>query len=253
MKNNLANVSAQRLVVTLLSVIFLISLISAADYLPHKLNEEFNLTISSNNATDCNLSYIQYPNGATTVQNLALAQSVTSFYMSIDAGNYTDDGITCHGVTCTDGVSSQTGSVCREVTSTGTTLTEGRSTIYIGLIAIIVFLFIAIFVGIGYLPNSNTSSEDGGLIGISYLKYFRSTLWFVEWMLLVAIFFLSSNLAYAYLGETLFADFLFAFFYITMALTPIILIIWLISFFVMIWKDRELKKLLSRGFMGGDI
>lgn len=120
--------------------------VSAADYLPHKQNTAFDLIISSNNASSCNLTYIQYTNYPKALFNVALTKSGSDFYTTIASGNYSNLGSVCHGVRCTDGNSFQTGSVCREITATGISYSESRTnaisrSIYVVFgVAVILFL-----------------------------------------------------------------------------------------------------------------
>lgn len=99
--------------------IMLISLTSASDYLPHKQNTNFDLIISSNNATQCNFTYIQYPNGSKISNTFSMVKSGKDFSYTILAGNFSALGSTCFGISCYDGATYETGSVCREVTSQG--------------------------------------------------------------------------------------------------------------------------------------
>lgn len=85
----------------------------------HKLNDDYNLIVSSNNATDCNLTYIQYPNHSLTFYNIEMDQLGNDFSLKIIKNNYTTLGEHCMGVTCTDSLTDETGSVCETITPTG--------------------------------------------------------------------------------------------------------------------------------------
>ena len=120
---------------------------SASDYLGHKQNTAFNLTILSNNATSCNLSYIQYPNDVSHIFNQPLVKNGQTFHLNIPSGNYSQLGTICHGITCTDGVSVETGSVCRNITPSGFVGTIGFFFIYI-------IIILAVFAVGFYLENN---------------------------------------------------------------------------------------------------
>lgn len=115
--------------------IFMFGLVSATDYLPQKQNTNFELLISSNNATQCNWTYIQYPDGSQAYFNYPMTKSGTDFNYTINSGNFTRLGSTCMGITCYDGLTYETGSVCREVTPSGFIGTLG---FYIILLIIII-------------------------------------------------------------------------------------------------------------------
>lgn len=117
MVNKMKGGNMNKIFILLIGFIFLISMVNA--YEPHKQNTDLDLTISSNNATSCNVTYIQYPEGSKSMLNLALTKDGTSFYKVIEHGNFSQIGNTCLGLACTDGITYETGSVCREVTPTG--------------------------------------------------------------------------------------------------------------------------------------
>jgi len=105
--------------IILLLIISLIPLALAQDYLPHKQNTDFDLIISSNNGTQCNWTYIQYPDGTKISYNLNMTKIGTEFNYTIDKNNFTQLGSNCMGITCFDGSEYETGSVCREITPNG--------------------------------------------------------------------------------------------------------------------------------------
>lgn len=123
----------------LLLILVAMPLCSASDYTAHKQNRNFELVIQSNNATSCNLSYIQYPDNSKTLMNLPMTQDGSTFYISVASTNYSQLGSVCHGITCTDDISIETGSICREITPSGFISTLS---FYILFIVIIVLIFI---------------------------------------------------------------------------------------------------------------
>jgi len=58
-EKNKTKMNTRKLLITLILGMFLISMASA--YSPHALNTDWNVVINSNNATNCNVSFIQYP------------------------------------------------------------------------------------------------------------------------------------------------------------------------------------------------
>jgi hypothetical protein len=96
-----------------------ISLVNAQDYLPHKQRTSFDLIVSSNNATQCNWTYIQYPDGSKINYNKVMTKIGNDFNYTINSNNFTQLGSNCMGISCYDGVNYETGSVCREVTPSG--------------------------------------------------------------------------------------------------------------------------------------
>lgn len=143
--------------------ILLLPLALASDYLPQKQNTQFNLTVQSNNATSCNLTYIQYPNGQTVLYNLAMTKSGRTFVISISANNYTQLGSQCHGVVCTDGSSFEPGTVCREITPSG----------FVGTVSfyIIFLLIITLIFALGFMTKNNYIMFLGSVLIIIFGFY----------------------------------------------------------------------------------
>jgi len=106
-------------------IVFLVGLISATDYIPHKQTTDFDLVVTSNNGTSCNLSIIQYANGDSNILNQELTKNGQTFYATIDKTNFTQIGDVCMNVVCTDTLTYETGSVCRAVSPSGFTGTLG--------------------------------------------------------------------------------------------------------------------------------
>ncbi len=244
--------NTRKIYITLILGMFLISMASA--YSPHALNTDWNVVINSNNATNCNVSFIQYPDHTINYLNGNMIKNGNSFNYTILSGNFTYQGNVCVGIECTDGTNTEVGSSCIIVTYNGKEVTSAQSTIYLGLLAILIFILVVTFWVMGYLPASNTQDEQGRILSISYLKYFRLVLWLFAYFLFIAIIFLSSNLAFAYLGEQLFANLLFNIFRILLGITPLLIVVLIITFFVRLFHDKQMQKLLNRGiFPGGTI
>lgn len=134
-----------------------------------------------------------------------------------------------------------------EVTYTGKNIDTSKSIIYIVLFVVIILTFGMIMFFINKLPSSNQKDEEGKILSVTYLKYLRSPLWFMEYMLFVAILYLSSNLAFSYLYETLFAQILFVLFKISFGLAPVIVIVWIIWIYAKMFQDKQFQDMINRG------
>lgn len=124
-----------------LMFLFLLSTVSA--YLPHQQNNDFDLVISSNNATNCNLTYIQNPDGSKNTLNLAMTKDGTSFIKEIKGGNFSLLGDSCIHISCFDGITYETGSICREITPSG----KGGTANIVFFVFVILMLYGITFVG----------------------------------------------------------------------------------------------------------
>lgn len=125
------------------------SIINVNAYDSHKQNTDYNLVVSSNNASSCNLTYIQV-SGNLTNYNLAMTKNLQDFNILIKGNNFTELKDTCLGILCTDSVSIETGSKCLTITSTGQIVSLSN------IILVIVFLFLsALFFVLGYTFNQD--------------------------------------------------------------------------------------------------
>jgi len=253
MKTNNIKKKSILIIFTILIILNILTTISASDYLKHKQNVDLNFSITSNNATACNLTTINYPLGVIEINQEGTKISQT-FSFSISGDNYSEFGVYCHNIECSDGINIVSGDKCYEINYFGKELTSSQATIYLGLLGILIFTLFVAFFTMNKLPASNTKDEYGRILSISYLKYFRLVLWLTAYFLFIGIIYLSSNIAYAFLSEQLFAKLLFSIFSILMAISPIVIIVLMISFFVKFYHDREFQRLLNRGiFPGGNL
>lgn len=248
----------KKLIIFGMVFVLLISLVSSLTY-KQSTELDFKETctrngVQCNSTSVCNIS-IKYPNSSYLITNEIMTNqnngdfnyTLTSNQMST-IGTYTWDMYCCQATDCGEGHGTF------EVNPIGVDLTTSKSIIYIILFAILIFFFVLILLGIAKLPDTNEKDFDGNIISIGKLKYLRSVLLFIDWMILIAIFYISSNLAFAYLGETLFAKTLFMFFRICFLMTPIIILLWFIWIFVQIVQDKNMKRLINKGiFPGGNL
>lgn len=134
---------------SLMFVLIFLSSLSylSADYLPHKQNTDLEFSITSNNATQCNVTSMDYLDGSIFL-NQVMDKNGQTFNSTILSGNFSTLGDYCFNIVCSDSVNIQTGSVCREVTPNGTTDT-------IGFYFLILILSLGIIV-IGYYMQDAT-------------------------------------------------------------------------------------------------
>jgi hypothetical protein len=229
---------------------FIISFASATIELgAFKKSDCIQLPQTCSNCTYVNVSSVTYPNGSILSLNKVMTKIGTdynyTFCETSTLGNYLFSVVgDKNGV-----IDTENGNF--EITYTGDSLSTQKSILYTALIAILTFFFILLLVWSNKLPDKNTQNEEGEYLSVSWLKYVRSSLLFAAWMVLVAIFYITSNLAFAYLGEVLFAKILFTFFRICFGLTLPIVVIWFIWIFVSIFKDRKVKHMIEKGIYQG--
>lgn len=129
-----------------LIIVLMISLSNAQtteDYQLHKIKKNYEFIVDSNNATSCNLTYIQYNSSNKNIFNLPMTKDNQTFYITILGSNYSSIGTVTHGVICTDGISKEGGSKTIQVTSTGN---QGTSFYLISIIILAMFfLLLSVF------------------------------------------------------------------------------------------------------------
>jgi hypothetical protein len=122
----------------IMSIMILISFVSAEDNLAHKVDTDLNFSITSNFATQCTLISIDTPTQVIPINKVVT--DTGSFEFNILAGNYSELGTYCHNIICTDGTDSISGKECRDITSSGKTIS--LINIFAYAIAFIFFILI---------------------------------------------------------------------------------------------------------------
>lgn len=200
-----------------------------------------------NSQTNCTF-YMTNKTGDVIISNNSnYANSYWSYV--IDGGNFSALGEYDYGIYCSNYLNTVGGAYVNyfDVTYNGKQLSISQSFLYFCLFIVLFFVFGMNIYFISKLPNRNQQDEDGRILSVTYLKYFRDVLWFTEWMIFIAIIYLSSNLAFAYLNEQMFAQILFTMFKICFGLTPLIVTVWVVWIFVSMFHDREFQQMLNRG------
>ncbi|MCK5177852.1 MAG: hypothetical protein KAQ92_09070 [Candidatus Aenigmarchaeota archaeon] len=172
------------------------------------------------------------------------------FHTFVEEGNFSKIGNYGLNIRCSTLDNSTLGGASIynfEVTYSGKQMSSSNAILYVPLYLMFFFIFIVIVYGIDRLPSANATDPDDMIIKISYLKYLRSVLFFVLWMLIVGILYISSNLSFAYLPDTLVANIFFKLYYICFGLTLPIITVWFIYIFAQIIDDRKMRALWERG------
>ena len=167
--------------------------------------------------------------------------------MTRSASVITESGIYAVSVFCNSTDTSGYKSVYFEANMVGSELTEARSLLYLGFLGLFVLVLFLNFLGMSYLPDKNTRDEEGKLMSISYLKYFRNVLWMVGYGIFLMIVYLASNIAFAFLEQEMMAKALFMIFQVGYMLAPVIVVVWGIYILAQIIDDKRMKQLLNRG------
>ena len=248
-------VKMKKVLLTLILGLFLISSVPAIEQSlgNFKLGKDVNLIQTCATCTFNNISSVLYPNSSESISEFSMTKIGTIYNFTLNSNSVPVIGTyIVNGFGDLDGVNT-IWSYTFIVTSTGFELTQQRAIVFMGLLFILVFLFIVNMLGIAMLPSRDSTNEMGELISISNLKHLRSILFVVGYLLLMSIVFLSSNVALAYLGTTLFGNILFVIFQIMLGLALPLFVIWLMYVFSRIFQDKKVKRMIERGIPMGDI
>lgn len=224
--------------------IFLFNFASAID--SHKIDTDYNLVISSNKGTECLLTYIQYPNNSQTIYNINLTKDGTSFYSTINQGNFSSNGNVCMGLKCSYGTEILTDEKCLDITRSGTSLTQQQSTIYIFLGFAVFILFALSLYFMVVMPYSNEVNNKNAVIKICRLKYLKMGLIMLTWVLFTWFLNILISLSDNFVSIDIYYGF-FSFLFDTMLnLTlPIGIFIFVLAFFEII-RDVNIQKQIKR-------
>ena len=165
--------------------------------------------------------------------------------LKILGGNFTDKAGMSFIIWCNSSGQGGFVSGALKITTTGTELTTSRAIIYIGLIAVLVFLLVITLGTISLLPAKNTK-DDEGILNINRLKYLRPVFWVLAYMLVMAITYLTGGIAQSYFAENI-GGFFLAFFKLMFIFMFPMVLVWLYWILHLIIKDNNITKLLLRG------
>ena len=233
----------KKILLTIVLGIFLISLASATDYLPHKQGTALQFSFTDDTASACNASTIDQPGGVVTTISQTLDVTGDTFNGTITGGNFSNLGVHCINIECDEGY----GSICREVTYGGDEITQQQVYIYLGGLIFLILLILGISIIIRKLPSKNSVDDQGMIVQINQLKHLRNVLWVVIWTLVLGMVFIISNLAIAYLNNSMLGEFFFTLYQIMFWVTIIAVPVYFIWIFYKIWQDKEMKRLMGRG------
>ena len=227
--------------------LFLLSFISAGSdiFLLGQKSNEITLPMECASCSFVRINSIQFPNMSKIYLNEEMTKNDSSYYYTF---NQTED-LGVYNYCGYGDVNSVNTTYCYDfkITYLGKELTTEKAIIYFIFLILFILIFIGTFIFIGFLPGKNESDEEGRILSINYLKYFRNVLYMFEWMLFIGITYLFSNLGFAFLEEELFSKTLFMIFKISFGITPIIVTVWIVWIFVSIFHDKQFQQMLNRG------
>lgn len=193
----------------------------------------------------CNIT-IQYPNASLLINNAKMTNQIAFFNYTLKdsstLGNYA-----CT-FTCCDSGYCATNSCDFKINGIGYELTIQQSILYIILLSGILIILLFTIWGAIVMPFKNPrDEEDGKILSINDLKYFKIILWIMVYLEVLFLILILRNLSGGFLG----VEGTYSFFNITynMLLIGLLPMFPLVIFFtIVIWlSDKKTLKNLARG------
>ena len=231
----------------LVLIVTTINLVGASNIGTFQLNQVVEIYQTCNNCTYCNFTRVMGPSNQTLVTNITAFQDGTYFYYNVESPNFTRNGFYTYCYDCGNGVEKETGCINFDITYVGGELTQEMAMVYSIAFAVLIFLFLLVLGVISKLPSRDTTDDEGLILKVSDLKHLRPILWGVEWVLILSMLFIVSNLTLAYLPQELFGNFFFVIYQVMFWMTIPLLFVWVIWFFRKIINDKEIKQMIERG------
>ena len=250
-KNNTHNffICETMIILVIGFVLFLLPILSAQTFKQYdntdlKIQCIINGSYCSSTAI-CNLTVL-YPNSTILINN-KLMQNQISFY------NYTLPNTAFIGnylcsTTCCDGVQCGTDNSCSySINGIGSELTSAQSILYIVLLFGLFIVLIFTVWGAIIFPWKNPRTEEGNIVGINDLKYFKVVLWIAVYLEVLFFSLIFRNLAGGYLAiDGTYSFFNVIFNLLLVGMLPMFPLV--IVFTIIIWiSDKKTLKAISQG------
>ena len=209
----------------------------------------FNSTSLIGGNAQCNF-LLYNPDGKLIYQNNTISFIVASgneFEINLTGSNFSRIGEHSYITECNTTTQAGMVSVPIKVTPSGNDFGIQQSILYIPFYLVLFFLFgISLYFAL-QLPSSNMKDEEGRIMSITWIKYLRPPLFFICWVIVIGILFITSNLGLAFLGEEMFSKIFFSLFRIMLGLTIVILFVWFAWTLVSFFQDKRFQNMINRG------
>lgn len=198
---------------------------------------------------DCsyiNITSITYPNSSNAISDAEMTKRGAEFNYTLDSslvtaiGTYTVNGLG------DDGGIDTIWAYKFEVTPSGTSTSTGEGMLYSFILVVLLGLFALTSVGAFRLETKNAYDLGGKLVKVNANKYFKLLLFFIAYLLLLLIVFISREISlnildmtFAYTALNLLHTILWV------ALLPVFIIVVVLAFMKLL-LDAELHKISMR-------
>lgn len=207
--------------------------------------DPINLPQTCDNCTYVNLTRVQFPNASIlfigqNMQKIGTDYNFT-FIQTLALGNYiiTTCGDPNGVITCAN--------YNFEISVTGTNQSTAQGIFYFILLGISILFLFLILIGAIYMPADKKRNSDGIIIGMNEKKYIKLSLWFLSYLGIIWIDWLCWNISEGFLNVNIGTGMFKTIFWSLISFLPFTFISLIASFFVIAFRDKNIKKLLGRG------
>jgi hypothetical protein len=187
---------------------------------------------------------IEYPNGSNALDNRSLTYNPTYFNVTLPTDTL---GTGYKAILISPSTNGTVTEFTYDVTYTGNVLSSSQMIIYIIGIVFLVFLILGTVFIISSLPSQDMKNDDNEIMQVSQLKHLRHVLWVVIWFIGIAIAYLVSSLAIAYLQSEMLGNLIFVIFRIMFYISIIGVPVYIMFILYRAVKDKEFQNMISRG------
>jgi uncharacterized membrane protein len=145
--------------------------------LSYSINNKLEFTVTSNNATGCNVTTMSGPLGITFI-NQVMTKTSNTFNSTIAAENFTNTGEYCFDIICSDSINIENGNRCFNFSPSGVTQSTSQG---IGS-AIFLILMIALTAGFIIIGLSLWRNETFKILGLFFIFFSALLLVYDVWL-----------------------------------------------------------------------
>lgn len=220
------------------------------DYHLHLYNES-NGQYMDNGTAFC-LFHLYGPDGGHIVRVNDTEFNGVDFEVEVDGGNFTEVGFyevlwQCEKTDYEAGGFIEWGF---EVTPNGLPATEGQAILYFGLLLILSFFFILFLFGSIAIPFRNTTNDEGKIISINDLKYFKIVSIVFAYLTAIFIAGIARGVSANFLQYDAASNFFYWVYVVLLSLAVPIVPVVFILMLIFLAQDRKIKDKLMRGIPG---
>lgn len=194
-------------------------------------------------AFTCNIT-IQYPNSSLLLDNQQATHNPS--YYNISLPNTDTLGFHSYQSFCTNGTSAGTSdNLYYLINIQGEEFTTGKGILYIFIMLISLALFFLCLYGALKIPWDNKRDDDGFIVGMNDLKYVKLFLWFMSYLLLMYLAFLTTGVS-KFLEMNIASNFFnMIYLFLLVGIFPVFVLTAVFGF-VRFFNDKKNLRLLER-------